>query len=161
MSLIPRFKNISNVSYCLKNLSLNYNAFALIINCSFNYRNKYFRNRAYDLFLYSVLVNMDPVNKLYCFDWMILINAEYVVYSIMCVCVLTSMLIEYIYIYILLYIRYQFSFSPYLLLISRITIIQITKYVLLIVCLFYNTFNFSRIYIFLLSTPFHLISYSS
>ena len=28
---------------------------------------------------------MDPVNKLYCFDWMILINTEYVVYS-MCVC---------------------------------------------------------------------------
>ena len=52
---------------------------------------------------------MDPVNKLYFFDWKILINTEYVVY-IMCVCVLTFMWIEYI--YILLYIRYQFSFPP-------------------------------------------------
>ena len=40
---------------------------------------------AYDRVLYSVLVNMNPINKLYCFDWIILINAEYVVY-IMCVC---------------------------------------------------------------------------
>ena len=28
MSLFPRLKNISNVSYCLRNLALNYNAFA-------------------------------------------------------------------------------------------------------------------------------------
>ena len=51
---------------------------------------------------------MGPVNKLYCFNW-ILINTEYVVYS-MCMCVLTIMWIEYIYIF--LYIRYQFSFPP-------------------------------------------------
>ena len=36
------------------------------------------------LFQYYVLINIDPVNKLYCFDWIILISAEYVVY-IMCV----------------------------------------------------------------------------
>ena len=44
-----------------------------------------FGNKTCDLFLYSVLINMDPVNKLSFFDWMILISAEYVVY-IMCVC---------------------------------------------------------------------------
>ena len=92
---------------------------------------------------------MDPVNKLYLFDWMILINTEYVVYS-MCVgvgvCVLTFMLIEYIYIYIyniLLYITYHFL--NIFLLISRITIVHITIYIVLIVFLFYNPFAFSRI----------------
>ena len=56
---------------------------------------------AFGLFLYSVLVNMNQVNKVYCFDWMILINTEYVVYSL-CVCVLTCMWIEYI-LYIIVY----------------------------------------------------------
>ena len=93
MSLFPRLKDISNVSYCLRNLTLNYNAFSYIISYSFNYRNTYFRNRAYDLFLYSVLINMDPVNKLYFFDWMILINTEYVVYSI-CVCVCVGIYVD-------------------------------------------------------------------
>ena len=69
---------------------MNYNSFAKIINISFNYRKKILRNLPCDLFLHSVLINMDPLNKLYCFDWMILINTECVVYS-MCVgvCVLT------------------------------------------------------------------------
>ena len=41
------------------------------------------------MFLYSVLIIMDPVNKLYFFDWMVLISAECVVYIIyVCVCVL-------------------------------------------------------------------------
>ena len=41
------------------------------------------------MFLYSVLINMDLVNKLYCFDLMILISVAYVVYIIyVCVCVL-------------------------------------------------------------------------
>ena len=38
MSLFPRLKNRSNVSYCLINLALNYNAFAYIIIFSINYR---------------------------------------------------------------------------------------------------------------------------
>ena len=62
---------------------------------------------AYDRVLYSVLVNMNPINKLYCFDWIILINAEYVVY-IMCVCwcvgVLICMWFEYIYVCVYIYI---------------------------------------------------------
>ena len=63
-----------------------------------------FTNRAYDVFLYSVLINMDPVNKLDCFDWMILINTEYVVYSrYVCVCVDIYVDYIYIYIYILVY----------------------------------------------------------
>ena len=41
---------------------------------------------AYDLVLYSVLVNMNPINKLYWFDWIILINSEYVVIYYVCVC---------------------------------------------------------------------------
>ena len=59
---------------------------------------------AYDRVLYSVLVNMNPINKLYCFDWIILINAEYVVY-IMCVCVgvLICMWFEYIYVCVYIY----------------------------------------------------------
>ena len=97
---------------------------------------------AYDLFLYSVLINMDPVNMLYFFDWMILINTEYVIYS-MCmgvyvwlfvhgclcvvVCVLTFMFIEYI----LLYIRYKFSFF----FIIQITIYNPDYYILCSHCL--------------------------
>ena len=49
------------------------------------------------MFLYSVLVILNPVNKLYHFDWMILINTEYVVCVYVCVCVLTCMWIEYYY----------------------------------------------------------------
>ena len=137
---------------------------------------------AYDLVLYSVLVNMNPINKLYCFDWIILINAEYVVY-IMCVCVgvLICMWFEYIYvcvyiymyrcvcvyvciyiyIYILLYIRYQFFIFPFLLLISCITIIHITIYFGFIASLFYSPIIFFlEYYIFLyllfsLFTSFH------
>ena len=116
--------------------NLNYNSFAYIITL-------FIINMAYDLFLYSILVNVTPVNKLYHFDWMILINTEYVyVYSV-CVfgcwhaCGLN----------ILLYIRYH-SFFPFVLLISSITIIQITIYFVFIVFLFYNPIIFSRIYIF-------------
>ena len=70
-------------NYICDNVNINV-SFPSLKNCSFNYRNTYFRNRAYNLFLYSVLINMDPVNKLYYFDWMLLINTEYVVYR-MCV----------------------------------------------------------------------------
>ena len=100
---------------------------------------------------------MDPVNKLYCFDWMILINTEYVVYS-MCVCVLTFMWIEYIYI-LVHKVPVFIPPPPFLLLISRITIIQITIYVVPIVSS-YNPLNFSRI-LKKISSPFHFISYSS
>ena len=37
-------------------------------------------------------INIDPVNKLYFFDWIILISAEYVVY-IMCVIYVDSRLV--------------------------------------------------------------------
>ena len=47
----------------------------------------------YDMFLYSVLVNMNPVNKLYWFDWMILINTEYVVLGV-CVCLCVDMYVD-------------------------------------------------------------------
>ena len=47
-------------------------------------------NETYDPFLYYVIINMDPVNKLYAFVGMIFISAEYVVYYYyyVCVCVL-------------------------------------------------------------------------
>ena len=90
MSLFHRLINCSNVSYCQKNLALNYNELQRLELSLSIIGKKYFINMAYDLVLYSVLVNMNPVNKLYLFDWIILINAEYVVY-IMCVCLCVDM----------------------------------------------------------------------
>ena len=57
----------------------------------------------YNLFLYSVLINMDPGNKLYYFNWKISINTEYVMYSVsVYACeAIYVVLILYIYIYIL------------------------------------------------------------
>ena len=101
---------------------------------------------------------MDPVNKLYYFDWLILINTEYVVYS-MCVCVCWHLCGLNIYNYILVYKVPVFISFSFLLLISRITIIQITIYVVLIVY-FYNLFIFSWIFK-KLYFSFHFISYFS
>ena len=44
---------------------------------------------------------MDPVNKLYFFNWMILIGADYVVY-IMCVCVI-SVIVDFIYFLLIIF----------------------------------------------------------
>ena len=46
MSLFSRLKNLSNVSYCLRNLDMNYNSFAKIRNISFNYRKTRFEKFA-------------------------------------------------------------------------------------------------------------------
>ena len=70
MCIFPRLRNLLNVSFYLRNLASNHNVVVYSI-IFFNF----FFNKTCDLFQYYVLINIDQVNKLNFYDWIILISA--------------------------------------------------------------------------------------